>query len=573
MNSAIAKPLPSRDSATVIDRIIQRWRDAPETPAFHMRTPQGDRTITRADVLSRSHQWAEHYRRNGLKRGDLVIVLIDYRPDLIHAFVGAMIAGCIPSYMPYSTAKQDPALYLRSHVELFRRIKAKAVVTVESWLSDFGDVFSDEPFAVLKAEDFAAAPPPAPADPGHWSEPVGVEDIALLQHSSGTTNLKKGVALSHRAILAQADAYGDAIDLSPDDIIVSWLPLYHDMGLMACFILPLVNGIPVVMTDPFIWVREPHLLFDAIEQFGGTLCWLPNFAYHHLARVCGDGKRYDLSRMRAFIDCSEPCKEETFRLFEATFAPMGVRRGQLQTCYAMAETTYAATQSKIGEPTRSVTAETALLVDTGEVRLTSDETKGMTFLSVGRPLDGTEIRIVDDANRPLGEGRTGEISIKSSCLFSGYFELPEQTAEVLQDGWYRSGDLGFLLDGELYITGRKKELIIVRGRNFFAHDIEYVATTCAGVKPGRAVAVGVFNAAVGSEEVVIIAETQVPNPPEARKIAVGVKAALDERMGLQVRSVHLVEPGWLIKTTSGKISRKENLAKYTASTRTGANKS
>jgi acyl-CoA synthetase (AMP-forming)/AMP-acid ligase II len=274
--------------------------------------------------------------------------------------------------------------------------------------------------------------------------------------------------------------------------------------------------------------------------------------------------------MRAFIDCSEPCKAATFREFEETFRAMGVRMGQLQTCYAMAETTYAVTQSRIGEVTRSVSVDQMLLSRTGEVRpVAQNAGASAEFLSVGPAIEGAEILILDDQGQAAPGGRMGEIALRSTSLFSGYFELPDVTARVFHDGWYLTGDLGFLLEGELYITGRKKEMFIVRGRNFFAHEIESAVNACEGVKPGRAVAIGVFNDAIGSEEVTVIAESEVEDPVARRRISTAVKLLLDERMGLQVRSVEVVAPGWLIKTTSGKISRKENLVKYQAQRASG----
>lgn len=548
---------------TIIDRVMSHGRLAPDAPCVIIRSLAGDVALTRADLIAASQVWAQRFQALGLSKGDIVIIMIDHRADLLSTYLGAMIVGCVPSYMPYSTAKQDPDLYRKAHRDLFRRIKAKLVVTIDAWIAEHGEAFSDSDLRLLSVDgSLPGEDAQAPAGE-HVAFQSSGDDIALLQHSSGTTDLKKGVCLSHRSVLAQAQAYGTAIELSPDDVIVSWLPLYHDMGLMACFILPLVNGVPVVMVDPFVWVRQPHLLLAAIEAFGGTLTWLPNFAFHHLVRTCAQGNSYDLSRMRAFINCSEPCKAATLREFEAAFLPMGVRRDQLQTCYAMAETTYAVTQSKLGLHARALAVGADRLSRTGQVATVDrDDDVATEFLSCGRPIEGTTLRIFDDQGNACADGSMGEVGIRSTSMFSGYFELPQATEMVFRDGWYLSGDLGFVQDGELYITGRKKEMFIVRGRNFFAHEVESVVNSCPGVKPGRAVAIGVFSDTLGSEEVIVIAESEIGDAQAKRQLSNAVKQALDERMSLQVRSVEIVEPGWLIKTTSGKISRKENLAKY-----------
>ena len=552
-------------SDTLISRMMGRVEEAPQRTAFEFIWRGGAESIDQRRLFENADLWARHYRRLGLSEGDLIIIIIDHRPQLLYAYLGAMLAGCIPSYMPYSILKQDRRLYIKAHFDLFVRIGARAVVTTHEWLADFGETLDIQSVSVVLADTVGSAARQSPLQRS-WSAPRST-DVALLQHSSGTTALKKGVALTHEAILAQADAYGAAISIGADDVIVSWLPLYHDMGLMACFILPLINGLPVVLIDPFVWVREPYRLFEAIEQYGGTLTWLPNFAYHHLCRSCGEVRRYELSGMRAFINCSEPCKAATFHLFLKTFARMGVRPEHLQTCYAMAENCFAVTQSPLGRPPQTIAVDQEALSSKGIAVTPPVGRHAIEFLSCGGPIDNVAIRIVDAGCNPLPEGHVGEIAVSGASLFAEYFRLPEETERVMRSGWYCTGDLGFVRDGELYVTGRVKDLIIIRGRNFYAHDIEYATSRCPGVKPGRAVALGVFNDALGSEEVVVVAEQDETDDQTAHQLAVGVKRALDQELDLQVRSVHAVRPGWLIKTTSGKISRSENLAKYLAETR------
>jgi acyl-CoA synthetase (AMP-forming)/AMP-acid ligase II len=371
-------------------------------------------------------------------------------------------------------------------------------------------------------------------------------DIAFLQHSSGTTGLKKGVALGFDAIDRQIDAYAASIALEADDCIVSWLPLYHDMGLIACLVLPFVRRVPLVWLDPFEWVARPVLLFEAIAAHRGTLTWLPNFAFHHLARTVSDQSgRVDLGGVRAFIDCSEPCKPETFDLFCRRFAAWGVRPEQLQVCYAMAEAVFAVTQTPIGRTPHRLHAPDRI------------------HLAVGAPLPGWQVRIVEPDGQPVTEGATGEVAIAGGSLFSGYHQLPEETARKFRDGWYLTGDLGFQRDEQLYITGRTDDLIIVHGKNIYAHDVEFAANQVPGVKPGRAVAIALFVPEAGTQDLLLIAESA---EPADRRVALtrAVKAAILQHIGLVPRAVHVVEPGWLVKTTSGKISRTENLRKYTA---------
>jgi acyl-CoA synthetase (AMP-forming)/AMP-acid ligase II len=320
-------------------------------------------------------------------------------------------------------------------------------------------------------------------------------------------------------------------------VIASWLPLYHDMGLIACFMLPLIADGVIVSLDAFEWVAKPEILLAEIQRARARFVWLPNFAFHHLVRT-RSGEACDLSSVRAFINCSEPCKPATFDEFAAAF---GVDAERLQTCYAMAETVFAVTQTRLGEPPRRILRD------------------GKAFLSCGPVIDGLELRILDGEGAALPPDRVGEIAVKGACLFSGYYKLENETKAAFAGDWYRTGDLGFVEGGELFVTGRIKDLIIVNGRNFYAHDIEAVVNAVAGIKPGRAVAVGRFSEVSQSEELLVIAEAEGTDAAPLRK---AVRDAIEAAAGLTGATVQIVPPGWLVKTTSGKISRSENLAKY-----------
>jgi len=553
---------------TLASEILARAREAPERAAFHFYDASNAcEVISRSDLIRRSLDWTRAYRGAGLVEGDIVIVVIDHRPDLLFAYLGAILGGFTPSFMPYSTAKQDAALFADAHRRLFDRIGARVVAVTQGWIEGNGTVLGDGTFKLLIAEAVVREVASMESEPIAM---VGAHETALLQHSSGTTSLKKGVALSHAAILNQMCAYRAAIGLSRQDVVASWLPLYHDMGLMACWLLPLTSGVPVAQMDPFTWAREPWRLFEMIERHRATLVWQPNFAYQHLARMVDEQVRYDLSSLRALVNCSEPCKPETIRGFLARFEREGLREGCLQACYAMAENCFAVTQTPVGRPPGTVLADALVLSSEG--RLASPrgpEDRVIELMSVGSPVQEVQVRIVDSARRPLDDGLVGEIVIRGASLFSGYFRLPDETTRTMADGWHHTGDLGLIVEGELYVTGRLKDLIIVRGRNFYAHDVEQVVSSCSGVKPGRVAAFGLYAETLGSEEAIIVAEVQGIEDLDAvhrRKRSAEVKQAVEEALGLTPRTVHLVEPGWLIKTTSGKVSREANLAKYLTAT-------
>ncbi|MCC7206180.1 MAG: AMP-binding protein, partial [Anaerolineae bacterium] len=383
---------------------------------------------------------------------------------------------------------------------------------------------------------------------------------------SGTTGLQKGVALSHAAVLNQVASYSRAIRLSEEDCIVSWLPLYHDMGLIAGFILPLVQGVPLALMSPFHWVRDPKVLLWAITEHRGTLCWLPNFAYNFMAQRVRDNaiQGVDLSTMRAFINCSEPMRVESHRMFLERYAPYGLRESALATCYAMAENTFAVTQGGIESPAAvDVIARAALA---GEHRAMPHNGDGLAIemLSCGKPIPNCDVRIVDESRRDLPERHVGEVAVRSDSMLAGYYRRDDLTAQVLFDGWYLTGDFGYLAGGELYITGRKKDLIIVGGKNIYPQDLEAIAGDVPGVIPGRTVAFGVEDERLGTESVVMVVESETEGDDARWEIAKEVRRRIAQETEVALSDVLVAEPKWLHKTSSGKIARGANHDKYLA---------
>ena len=363
------------------------------------------------------------------------------------------------------------------------------------------------------------------------AEPVAAEgDLAFLQHSSGTTGLKKGVCLSHGAVLTQIGHYAAAIGLTPDDRVASWLPLYHDMGLITSFLMPAVCGIPIVSLDAQEWVLKPTLLLDAIEHHRASLCWLPNFAFLHIARLAEPERQWDLSSLRLVVNCSEPCRAKAFDVFAERFAASRLPADALQTSYAMAENVFAVTQTLPGRPVR--------------------RGRG-AFLSSGPPLTGVEIRIV-------GED-PGEIVLRSDCLFGGYFRQPELTAARLRDGWYHTGDIGFLAGGELFVVGRLDDVLNLNGRKLIAHELEDALNGVAGIAPGRVLVYADFDEAAGAAQLVVAAELAGDGGDAG--VAQAVRHAVMAQCGLRPHRVRLLARGFLIKSTSGKISRAASIAK------------
>jgi fatty-acyl-CoA synthase len=559
--------IPVRPDAlpnTLLDCARHLAQDLPDRTALTLIAPDGTQTITYREFFDQAARYARALEKAGVRPRDLVVLVLQHGGDVLYSFWGAMLLGAVPSIMPFLTPKLDPDRYYDSVRQLVALSQVKAVITypdmqpsLEAHLGGISTLG-----AILNIDDLEPE--------GHLSDfldraPSRPGDTAFLQHSSGSTGLQKGVMLSHGAVLNQIAAYSASINLSPDDVIVSWLPLYHDMGLIAGFIMPIVQGIHLVMMSPFHWVREPAILLRAIQDYRGTLCWLPNFAYNFMAtRVRRSAlDDLDLSSLRALINCSEPVRHDSHLTFASTYAPYGLPPGVLQTCYAMAENTFAVTQSRIGTPPAvDIIDRDTIMVQ--RIATPSNGANGPTIsmVSCGRPMPGTEIRVVDEQRRDLPERHVGEIALRSDCMLTGYYHRPDATAQAMHDGWYFTGDLGYMAGGELYITGRKKDLIIVGGKNIYPQDIENVLNDVPGVHPGRTVAFGVMNEALGTEDIAVICEVETDDPDERARITRDIRTRIAQTTDTTAHYVHLVGPKWLLKTSSGKIARTANKEKF-----------
>jgi acyl-CoA synthetase (AMP-forming)/AMP-acid ligase II len=387
-------------------------------------------------------------------------------------------------------------------------------------------------------------------------------ELAVLQHSSGTTSLKKGVMLSHAAILDQVRSYSAVLGFDSRSRIVSWLPLYHDMGFIACFLMPMIMGSPVSHIDAFAWSAKPTLLLDEIEAFRGEYVWMPNFAYNHIANSVRPNRQWDLRSLKALINCSEPCKPSTFETFRSISEIRNLSANALQVCYAMAENVFAVSQTDLHAMPRVISVSNHSFREGDRIEIVDDEeADGVEILSCGKVIDGTVVRIIDQNDFPyFEEGRVGEIAITGSSLYTGYYKRPKVTAERLVDGWHRTGDVGFIHQGELFVTGRVDDLLIVRGKNIYAHEVEDAVNALGVVNSGRAVAFTTYSPDKGEAELVVLAESDNQEAELAvRKI---VRRAVESSFGVPLAHFRLFPPRTLRKTTSGKLSRKDNLELY-----------
>lgn len=543
--------------------------------ALHSRTPDrvavtlqfshaDDLPVTLDQLLRGSQAFAQTYVREGIQPGEVVVLILQHGEDLLYAFWGAILHGAIPSIMPFLTEKLSPERYRADLASLMSVTRPAAIVTYPE--------FEEEVRAALREGDSVrsviVSDKIEPQSGLDFDSLSGFQrksdDVVLLQHSSGTTGLQKGVALSHQAVFNQLDAYSRALELIDEDVVVSWLPLYHDMGLIAGFIMPILTGIPLVLMSPFDWVRAPYKLMQSVTKYRGTLTWLPNFAYNFCAQKIRDRhlEGVDLSSLRAVINCSEPVRWESHKAFYERFKGFGLKWEALQTSYAMAENVFGVTQSRLGsEPAVDEIDREAFMSE----RVAKSPLEGrpaMKMMSSGRPLENVKIRILDDKGNDVPERVIGEVALQSDCMLTGYYNRDDLTRKAFLDSWYLTGDYGYVADGEVFVSGRKKDMIIVGGRNVYPQDLEALTYEVPGVHGGRSVAFGIFDEALGTEDVVVIAEVDSEDPAEQQMVADAIRLHVTKNSAIALRYVRVVDPQWIIKTSSGKTARSANKEKF-----------
>ena len=508
-------------SLDILSAVLQHAARGPErtcVETFSRRTPIEHRSF--GQIGEAAGRAAAFLAAQGLHRGDVVVFLGTHHIDFYPAWLGCVWLGAVPTVLAEPSVRVDKQVYWTRMRKLLQRIEGWGVaadprIKIEQELASA---------RVIRYDEIATGggPIPVPISPRP-------DETLLLQHSSGTTGLQKGVMLSHDAVRRHAESYNSRLEMTESDRIATWLPLYHDMGFIACFVNAMWQGVPVVWLSPFEWVANPALLLDAITQHRSTLAWLPNFAFAFLAsRVKHEPGRYDLSSLRALVNCSEPVTVEAMQAFCERFTADGFRSEALQTCYAMAETVFAVSTSDALRPPgirridRGIWQEEHRAVefkDRVSVGMASGENGAnpifsnvVTHVSNGRCVPDCEVRIVDATGQLVPPCTAGHVLVRSTFLFSGYFRRDDLNSRLFTaDGFFDTGDAGYIdEEGHVYITARRKDIIIVGGKNIYPQDVEAAAAEVPGVHPGRIVCFGVEQQALATEGVVLLFESEAP---------------------------------------------------------------
>ena len=384
----------------------------------------------------------------------------------------------------------------------------------------------------------------------------------FLQFSGGTTGAQKAVVVTAEMLRAQFRQLAQALGFSAADSVVSWLPLYHDMGLIACYWMPLWHGAASVQMAANDWVLNPELLPRYISQYHATVCWLPNFSFSYLCQRREQMSLHDLTSVRAWIDCSEPVRFKSIMEFAAAFADCGVRKRSLQASYAMVETVFAITQSEVGGELSTIPRHRVRHAQHSYSELAFDIVDEV-YVSSGKPLTDTQIQIAAADGSICGESVPGEILVRTPSLFAGYWGVDGFQKHSLKDGWHATGDFGFVAGGELFVIGRLKDIVIVGGNNIFPEDVEAVVNSIAGVHAGRVVAFGVEDAEFGTQSLGVVAEMKGEfNGEAALQLEAVIRRLVLTTVGTAARYVSVVPERWIVKSTAGKISRRETRERF-----------
>lgn len=449
--------------------------------------------ISYEDFIDKAEDIGAFLQSTGFIAKDKILIAKRTGIEQICCFIGAMLSGFIPIIIPHPSSKVKNEFFEQKMYKINNAVNPALCICDEEDLHIYEKYFK----TISKIENV--------------NKPLGKanisnEDTAFIQLSSGTTDIPKIIEISHKAVIAQCEEYASALKLSKDDVIISWLPLYHDMGLIACLMMPILKGISFVHINPFEWLTSPESLFENIEKYNGTHVWMPNFAFPFLAKKM-QNKSFNLTSVKNWVSCSEITHYKYITEFSETF---NIPQNKISNCYALAENVFAVSQSN-------------------GIKINGNH------VSCGELLPGTSVLIHDS-----------KVLIKSSYMASNI---------VKSNGYYDTGDIGYFKDNELYIVGRADDMIIHYGKNIFPYEIENIVSNTDGILPGRVACVGVENV-LGTQDIHVIAETDTITDELQYEIIKNILQAFDITC-----ICHLVAPGSIIKTSSGKINRKETKTK------------
>ena len=581
----------AQKAETLVEAI--RYRGVHNASQTHLIITEDDEqgehahTLTFGELANAAQKCAEELARRGVPADGRVALMLPTSRQFFVCYAGILLAGAVPVpiYPPFRAdrieeyAERQTAILNNAGVCLlltFRRAEAVAKLLqprVKTLL------------AVVDAEKLLDAaekePPPAPGALPAFLSGSRVRkgsDIALLQYTSGSTGDPKGVTLTHANLLANMRAIAEAVEMGPQDVGVSWLPLYHDMGLIGAWLTLLLHGVPLVVMSPLAFLTRPERWLQAVSKYKGTIAAAPNFAYELCVRKISDKamEGVDLSSWRAALNGAEPVNPETLDRFTNRFAKFGFRREAMLPVYGLAEASLGVTFPPLyrGPKVDRVERDAFTMQGRAVAAKPEDET-AIAFVSSGVALPRHEVLVADKDGKAVPERTEGYLWFRGASATSGYYRNDEATAKLFAGGpvitegelpWVNSGDRAYQADSEIYITGRVKDIIIKSGRNLYPHEVEELASRVDGIRKGCVVAFGLKGEKTGTEKLVIVAESREENREKRAAVVAAINEEVSRGLGLPPDRVELIPPGSIPKTSSGKLRREETKQLYLAGT-------
>ena len=552
---------------TIHESLFLRAKAEAARPAVFLREDDGrEQTITYGGLWREAAAVAGGLRAAGVAKGDAVALMLPTGNDFLRSFQGILIAGAIPVpiYPPVRLDRLDE--YVIRQAGILSDAGVRLLITIPRARPVASILKPAVPTLRLTTTADELAERGA-----SWDAPEGQgSDPALVQYTSGSTGHPKGVLLTHDNLLANIKAIATGVGVQPTDVGASWLPLYHDMGLIGTWLFCLHQGLPLSLQSPLSFLARPERWLWAIHERRATLSPAPNFAYELCVRKVSDAaiEGLDLSSWRCALNGAEPVNPDTLERFVERFSRYGFRREAMLPVYGLAESSVALCFPPLGRGPKLDRIERAPFEKEGRaVPARAGDPGALVFPSVGMALPEHELRIVNEAGDDVPERTLGRLVFRGPSMTPGYFKKPEATAAItLPGGFLDSGDLAYRAEGEHFIAGRSKDLIIKAGRNLVPQEIEEAAAQANGVRRGCVVAFGVAASELGTERLVVVAETRATGKAERDAIIAEVTGRVADAVGAPPDTVALVPPGGVPKTSSGKIRRTATKDLYLAGT-------
>jgi len=551
--------------------VVQALEDASESTRTGYRFVEESSTaepfFTYSGVERATARYGGALQALGLTKGDRVALILPDNQDFVFAFLGALRIGVIPVpiYPPAGLRKLGG--YLENTLHIVDKSGARLIVTD----SDIRRLLGTVQAAASSLDKIVAVDTIRKSREPLSPVKIGLDDTCFLQFTSGSTSAPKGVVISHRNVAANVHAFmHDGLNIeSGVDSGVSWLPLYHDMGLIGFVLGPLYYRNTVTYLPPLLFLKRPIRWLETISRLRATISFGPNFAYALCVKRVRDKdmQGLDLTSWRVAGCGAEPIRAGNLRDFADKFAAVGFNRRALLPCYGMAEATLAISFDNLGEGLRSDVIDAEVLAAEGTAKpLEGDGTDGLEVVNCGKVFDNHEVAVFapDDAasEHPLADRCVGELRLRGPSITSGYFNDPQLTEQAFAGDWLSTGDIGYLVDGDIFVCGRRKELIIVNGRNYYPQDLEWQASRVSGVRKGNVIAFGTRKPLNDRERVVVVFETTVADQQARETLKHEVRKAVRQATGLSIDDVVDLDAGVLPKTSSGKLRRSETCRLY-----------